>query len=76
MLRRHEIDDSDPSRVAVSIPLSYYLNKGMRKPPTATNSQRSRGEGVRMIIETEYGYLYNDVLYATFTEAEHAKADS
>ena len=47
-----------------------------KKPPTATNSQRSRGEGVSLIVETEYGYLYNGVLYATYTEAEHAKADN
>lgn len=28
-----------------------------------------------MIVETEYGYLYDGVEYATYTEAETAKAE-
>lgn len=33
---------------------------------------QERGD-VQLIVETEYGYLYDGILYATYREAEAAK---
>lgn len=45
-----------------------------RKKPRYSHYRSFKKGGMQLIVETEYGYMYNGIEYATYSEAEQAKA--